>query len=238
MRGNRRSARDVANTRSQARTDLLTEARSLIIRAQYLAIETPTSLLSLQHDIERALRNERRARRNRERDAEEPSGAEIEEIGESAVDSEGPEEQDVTAVSEAEAEVSERAGTQSSANEKPHHQATGDATASGPAECFLGIALQRSWQAQDRNEASRLLWLNLLTTPHWPSDGVHETVIIIQSSVESINDVLRQPREGAPEPDETRDSGSSEVSLGIAAYFRVVPCNCCDDLNDSQSCQY
>lgn len=199
---NSHPARDIANRHSQARTDLLTEARDLIIRAQHMGIEIPTSLLSTQHDIERALRNERRARRSTEREPEEPEeprGAEFEETTAAAVDRGSLGEEDIRAAYEAEAEGAET-GT------------IGSTTMDNPTGMFLDILRESSWETQDWNEALRLLEFDPATTPRWPPNDDNRVVLIIQPTVESIENIMRQLREGAPTPEESQDRQSTEVS--------------------------
>lgn len=199
---NSHPARDIANRHSQARTDLLTEARDLIVRAQHMGIEIPTSLLSTQHDIERALRNERRARRSTEREPEEPEeprGAEFEETTAAAVDRGSLGEEDIRAAYEAEAEGAET-GT------------IGSTTMDNPTGMFLDILRESSWETQDWNEALRLLEFDPATTPRWPPNDDNRVVLIIQPTVESIENIMRQLREGAPTPEESQDRQSTEVS--------------------------
>ena len=183
---------------SQVRTDHLTEARDLIIRAQHMGIETPTSLLSIQYDIEQALRDERRARRSIEREPE-PRRAEFEETTAATVDMESLGEEGIRAADEAETEGTEP-GT------------TGRTTTDNPTGMFLEILQESSWETQDWNEALRLLELNPATTPRWPPNENNRAVVIIQPTVESIENILRRLREGAPTPEESQDRQSREVS--------------------------
>jgi hypothetical protein len=165
-------------------------------------IETPTSLLSTQHDIERALRNERRARRSTEREPEEPEeprGAEFEETTAAAVDRGSLGEEDIRAAYEAEAEGAET-GT------------IGSTTMDNPTGMFLDILRESSWETQDWNEALRLLEFDPATTPRWPPNDDNRVVLIIQPTVESIENIMRQLREGAPTPEESQDRQSTEVS--------------------------
>ena len=188
-----------------------------------MGIETPTSLLSMQYDIERALRNERRARRNIEREAEEPEvlrGAEFEETTAAAVDRGGLREEDIRATDEAGAEGAET-GT------------TGSITTDNPTGMFLEILRESSWETQDWNEALRLLELDPATTPRWPPNDDNGVVLIIQPSVESIENILRQLREGAPTPEESQDRQSREVSPMLSYHVSQFIVNCSNDINDS-----
>ena len=79
------SPRSRANARSrssirQARTELLTEARSLIFRARSLDVDAPAGLFTIQHEIERELGNERRNRR----DIRRSRGEQVTEVNQSA----------------------------------------------------------------------------------------------------------------------------------------------------------
>jgi hypothetical protein len=167
-----------------------------------MGIEIPTSLLSTQHDIERALRNERRARRSTEREPEEPEeprGAEFEETTAAAVDRGSLGEEDIRAAYEAEAEGAET-GT------------IGSTMMDNPTGMFLDILRESSWETQDWNEALRLLEFDPATTPRWPPNDDNQVVLIIQPTVESIENIMRQLREGAPTPEESQDRQSTEVS--------------------------
>jgi hypothetical protein len=148
MPRNRHYARNIENSHNQARTDLLTEARQLIIRAQNMGIGTPTSLVSIQHDIERALRNERRARRNREQESE-PPGAEVEQVAAAVVDRDGRSDENMTAAEEAEAERAEREDIRYLATEEPQDGTIADTTTAGPAVVLLEIVGEIGWQAQE-----------------------------------------------------------------------------------------
>ena len=152
------------------------------MRAQCLSTETPASLLSLQHDIERELRSERRAQRNR--DVEEAWVVEIEGIAAGALDSGGLDE-DRLATNEAE-RGAEPLNTQISANEYPESEVNRVMETTSSTRAELQIVGGSNWQAEDWHEATRLLGLDPSTIPRWPSGDIERTVLRIQQLLKQL----------------------------------------------------
>jgi hypothetical protein len=204
------STRHRASNRTEARAGLLTEARNLIIRAQNSSNENHGSLFFLQYGIERALRNERRT-------GWRLRGTEIEESVEPAVNSQNLSQDDTTIVDAMEGGVRIQETT-STINEQ---RATGESNAevTGDSLEHLEIAGGATWHTQDWDEALRHLEFDP-STPRWPSNS--EERMVFPSTIDSNAGILRRVRESAPEPGESQEELSMEVSWSSDAKTHVL----------------
>jgi hypothetical protein len=76
---------------------------------------------------------------------------------------------------------------------------------------LLGIGGESRWRAREWDEASRLQSLDPGLTARWPAqDG--DSAILIQPNDERDEEILQQIREVTPEPEESQERPTAEVS--------------------------
>jgi hypothetical protein len=216
------STRDRASTRSrssirQARDDLLTEARNLIVRARLSDTEnTEAGLFTIQHGIERQLRVQRRERRDR-RDRRQGVRVRVTEVNESAEttsNEQSPREENTTMTDSAnvEPQMEDMPGL---IEEEPSEETMDTDVSEGSYE-VLGLLENvgnGAWQDEDWEQAARVLGLDP-STPRWPSSD-NEGTIYVPTRADSVDDpldLLRHIRSAAPQPEESVERTSMEVS--------------------------